>query len=243
MADVATRLEGKLPAFPKYLLEKSLVPANQAPFFANRVSRFLDYARKKEVQALGYQETVVLEFMDILKSDRQVLDWQYNQAGDAIRLYYFHYLQKQDARTAKAVSKASSLKIIEETKRLLRLKHYSCSTERTYLQWIKRFLEYVAQGGKKHFSETDAPDFRNFISHLALEPRVSASTQNQAFKALLFLFRQVLGKEVDRLAGLLYGAGLRLMELARLTVKEGLKQHLPEVRKLHEIETGNGKVR
>jgi integron integrase len=301
---MATTFDDKLPAFQKYLLEKNLAPAKNVPFYAHWVSRFLDYARRNEFSALEYQETAVLGFLDSLKSEKHILDWQHRQANDSIRLYYFHYLNKTDARSVKAVASDSMSEIIQETKRLIRLKHYSYSTERTYLQWIERFLEYARQTAKKAITETDASDFKNFLSHLALVQRVSASTQNQAFNAILFFFRFVLGKEVGNLAdtvrakrgqklpvvfsveevkrllacingkdlliaGLLYGAGLRLMELARLrvkdvdmdlntltvrsgkgdkdrvtilpaTVKDQLKNHLIEVKSLHESDLSRG---
>lgn len=248
-------LDDKLPAFQKYLVEKNLAPAKNVPFYAHWVSRFLDYARRNEFSALEYQETAVLGFLDSLTSENHVLDWQHRQANDSIRLYYFHYLNKTDARSVKAVASGSMSEIIQETKRLIRLKHYSYSTERTYLQWIERFLEYARQTAKKSITETDSTDFKNFLSHLDLVKRISASTQNQAFNAILFFFRYVLGKEVGNLAdtvrakrgqklpvvfsveevkrlltcmngkdlivaGLLYGSGLRLMELARLRVKD-----------------------
>ena len=304
MGKMATTLDDKLPEFQKYLLEKNLAPAKNVPFYAHWVSRFLDYARRNEFSALEYQEAAVLGFWDSLKSDKHILDWQHRQANDSIRLYYFHYLNKTDVRSVKAVASDSMPNIIQETKRLIRLKHYSYSTERTYIQWIERFLEYTRQTSKKAISETDASDFKNFISHLALKQRVSASTQNQAFNAILFFFRYVLGKEAGDLAdtvrakrgqklpvifsveevkrllacmngkdlliaGLLYGAGLRLMELARLrvkdidmdlntltvrsgkgdkdrttilpaTVKDQLKNHLIEVKSLHESDLSRG---
>jgi integron integrase len=139
--------------------------------------------------------------------------------------------------------------------RMIRLKHYSYSTERTYLQWTERFLAYALASAKNSVADITSEDFKNFISHLALKQRVSSSTQNQAFNAILFLFKNVLGKEADDLsntirakrgpklpvvlsvdevkqlfshmsgttllmAEVLYGAGLRLMELARLRVKD-----------------------
>jgi len=64
--------------------------------------------------------------------------------------------------------------IIQETKCLVRLKHYSYSTVRTYIQWIERFIKYTGQTTKKTITETDASDFKNFLSHLALTLRVSA---------------------------------------------------------------------
>jgi len=70
-------------------------------------------------------------------------------------------------------------------KNLIRLRHYSLSTEKTYLGWIARFKTY-AQDREPQLLEAD--DVKKYLTHLALHGRVSASTQNQAFNALLFLY-------------------------------------------------------
>lgn len=75
---------------------------------------------------------------------------------------------------------------MEDVRRVLRLHHYSFQTEKTYSQWIRRFILYH---GKRHPSEMGAPDVEAFLSHLATSEKVSASTQNQALSALLFLYQ------------------------------------------------------
>ncbi|MBI5451032.1 MAG: integron integrase [Gammaproteobacteria bacterium] len=74
----------------------------------------------------------------------------------------------------------------------LRVKHYSLRTERTYLGWIRQFIRFH---GKRHPREMGAPEIEAFLSYLATHRNVSASTQNQALAALLFLYQAVL--EVD----------------------------------------------
>ena len=189
---------------------------------------------------------------------------------------------------------------LDKMRQLLRLKHYSYRTERSYLDWVKRFFDYLQhlKGDTISTLNYQTSDVRDFLSHLAIKQKVAASTQNQAFNALLFLFRDVLNidpgdlsktvrarrgkrlpvvltvEEVQKLlaqlsgkdllmAHLLYGSGLRLMEMIRLRVqcidfgtstiivrngkgdkdrttilpeliKEPLQQHLEEVKKLHE---------
>ena len=256
MGNLSKIAKETLPEFQKYLLERKLVPEKNVPYFAYWVSRFLDFARKRDISATEYHEASIIEFLDILRTDQKILDWQPRQADDAIRLYYYHYLGKTKTQLSIGVVVTDIPDILKETKRLIGLKHYSYSTERTYLQWIKRFLDYALQTGKKEkISDITTEDFKNFLSHLALNQRVSSSTQNQAFNAILFLFRNVLGKETGDLgntvrakrgqklpvvfsmdevkslfshmtgrnlliAELLYGTGLRLMELARLRVKD-----------------------
>jgi integron integrase len=174
------------------------------------------------------------------------------------------------------------------------------------MDWVERFFHYISQVKKKdlHLAGLDSGDVKDFLSYLALTKRVSSSTQNQAFNALLFLFRDVLKTELGDLSKtvrakrgqrlpvtlspeevqklfthlkglnllilqLLYGSGLRLMELARLrvkdidfgqnlifvrgskgdkdrttilpeTVKKILKSHLDEVKTLHDKDLAGG---
>ncbi len=76
----------------------------------------------------------------------------------------------------------------------IRLKHYSYQTEKSYVQWIKR---YVAFHNKRHPREMGQPEIEAFLTHLAVEGKVAASTQNQAFNAILFLYRDVLNQTLD----------------------------------------------
>ncbi len=81
-------------------------------------------------------------------------------------------------------------KLLEQVQAKLRVKHYSLRTERTYLDWAKR---YILFHGKTHPEKMGAPEVEAFLSHLAVEGNVAAATQNQAKSALLFLYREVLG--------------------------------------------------
>jgi len=142
--------------------------------------------------------------------------------------------------------------ILETMCRALRVRHYGIRTEEAYLQWAGRFLTYSGSQDPKGLA---GPEVQRFLEHLALERNVSASTQNQAFSALLFLFGTVLGRPLERLAEtirarrpqrlpvvlsrdeaqrllvamegtlgvmarILYGTGLRVMEMLRLRVKD-----------------------
>ena len=84
----------------------------------------------------------------------------------------------------------------------IRIKHYSYKTEHSYIGWAERFFDYLSHTKKKdlHTDFLGSEDVRDFLSYLALTKRVSASTQNQAFNALLFLFRDVLKKELGDLS-------------------------------------------
>ncbi|HEY5893195.1 MAG TPA: phage integrase N-terminal SAM-like domain-containing protein [Chthoniobacterales bacterium] len=73
----------------------------------------------------------------------------------------------------------------------LRLKHYSIRTEQAYCDWTRRLILFH---GKRHPLEMGAAEVTQFLTHLAAERDVAASTQNQALSALLFLYSTVLGK-------------------------------------------------
>jgi integron integrase len=77
---------------------------------------------------------------------------------------------------------------------MIRLKHYSIRTEKSYLPWIQRYIQFHHD---RDPNEMGSAEIEAFLSHLAVDLKVSASTQNQAFNALLFLYRQVLKKELD----------------------------------------------
>jgi integron integrase len=81
-------------------------------------------------------------------------------------------------------------KLLNQVQAVLRTRHYSIRTERVYLDWIKR---YILFHGKTHPAQMGAAEVEAFLSHLAVAGNVSASTQNQAKSALLFLYREVLG--------------------------------------------------
>jgi integron integrase len=84
-------------------------------------------------------------------------------------------------------------KLLEQMREALRLRHYSLRTEEAYTDWARRFILFH---GKRHPKGMGAAEVQAFLSHLAVERGVSASTQNQAKAALLFLYRQVLGVEL-----------------------------------------------
>lgn len=84
-------------------------------------------------------------------------------------------------------------KLLEQMRAAIRTRHYSYSTEKTYLHWAKRFIMFH---GKRHPADMGAPEVEAFLSALAVERNVSASTQNQAMHAILFLYRDVLGVDL-----------------------------------------------
>ena len=84
--------------------------------------------------------------------------------------------------------------LLDQVRDIIRMKHYSIQTERAYLSWNKR---YILFHGKRHPLDMGKSEIEAFLSHLAVNLKVSSSTQNQAFNAVLFLYNQVLNKDLD----------------------------------------------
>lgn len=107
-------------------------------------------------------------------------------------------------------SGASPPRLLALVRRAIRTRHYSRRTEEAYVRWIRQFVRFH---GLRHPRELGAAEVTRFLSALAVEGRVSASTQNQALGALLFLYRAVLGQPVGWLDGV-----VRAKQSARLPV-------------------------
>ncbi|MBE9137616.1 integron integrase [Nodosilinea sp. LEGE 07088] len=84
-------------------------------------------------------------------------------------------------------------KLLDQVSESMRLKHYAYRTEETYIQWIRR---YILFHNKRHPREMGRPEIEAFLTNLAVNRQVAASTQNQALNAVLFLYREVLGIEI-----------------------------------------------
>ena len=87
-------------------------------------------------------------------------------------------------------------RLLERVREVIRLNHYSKRTEISCLHWVRRFIYFH---GKRHPAEMGADEITAFLTHLAVKRHVSASTQNQALSALLFLYKKVLEKDLPLL--------------------------------------------
>ena len=100
--------------------------------------------------------------------------------------------------TNSLASSAPKPKLLDQVRQAIRTRQYSYKTEKAYVGWIKRFIFFH---GKRHPAEMSEPEIASFLSSLATDRHVSASTQNQALNALLFLYHQVLFKKVGYVQG------------------------------------------
>lgn len=94
---------------------------------------------------------------------------------------------------------AQQPKLLDRVRIAVRAKHYSLATERSYVQWVKRFILW---SGKRHPATMGAAEVTAYLTHLSVDREVSSSTQNQALSALLFLYREVLDVQLPWLDNL-----------------------------------------
>jgi integron integrase len=90
--------------------------------------------------------------------------------------------------------------LLDQVRQVLRVRRFALRTEQCYVRWIEQYVRFhKGPAGWRHPAELGAPEVERFLTHLAVERRVSASTQNQALAALLFLYRDVLRKDLGSL--------------------------------------------
>lgn len=85
-------------------------------------------------------------------------------------------------------------RLLDRVREAIRVRHYSLRTEEVYLQWVRR---YILFHGKRHPDDMGEAEVAAFLSYLAMERNVAAATQNQALSAILFLYTNVLGRDLD----------------------------------------------
>ncbi len=118
-----------------------------------------------------------------------------------------------------AMAAAGKPRLLDQVREVMRVRHYSPRTEDCYLMWIKRFIFFH---GRRNPGEMGGPEVQEYLTHLAVRERVSASTQNQALNALLFLYQQVLDLELPRLDAVRARRPQRLpVVLSRAEVRRG----------------------
>jgi integron integrase len=194
-------LEASLQQFGEFILKAQLVKEKAAPHCVRWVRRFL--TRPASNEPLADQ---VRRFCEDLERDAACQDWQVRQAEHALRIYFVNFLQRTDwhRRPASTVvdenGRTNPLAALEQLRTRIRTRHYSYRTECSYADWVRRFLSYVAERQHVAHPRVDSETVRDYVTHLAVRQRVSASTQNQALCAVLFLCREVLGLEPEGLA-------------------------------------------
>lgn len=209
-------------SFIRFLETRHGVSRVSAPFYAHWVERLLTFA--PATQGVPSVSTIK-RFLEHLGREKE--PWQVEQAEVAIRLYAMFLdagPELEGASRKRDLDDWDSL--AAEMTRMLRLQHLSLRTERSYLGWLRRFRAFTAE---REPSLLSLEDVDRFLTHLAVNKKVAASTQNQALSALLYLYRHVLGRDVGNLDGAVRARGRRRLPvvLTRQEVQDVLDR-LPD---------------
>ena len=121
-------------------------------------------------------------------------------------------------------------RLLDQVREAIRLKHYAYSTEKTYVYWAKRFILYQ---NKRDPQEMGEKEIREFLTYLAVEENVAASTQNQALSALLFLYREVLRRDLELPIELVWAK--RRKHLPTVLTREEARQVIGQLSGMHRL--------
>ena len=193
------------------LLAQCTVPPQQRSIYKKWLRYYLDFCHKYHFAA--EQQASLSAFVEKLHSKRQS-EILCEQARQAVLLYYeldlkatlsqaedtepnhreFHadVAQPQTKYAELKQAGASWVEVYEDLNAEIKLRHYSPKTLKAYRTWMRKFQAFVKSKESRLLTQQDVKDF---LTHLAVEKKVAASTQNQAFNALLFLFKHVLKQE------------------------------------------------
>lgn len=103
------------------------------------------------------------------------------------------YKKISPSKPAESVIQRNRPKLLDQVRSVMKVRHYSSRTEKAYLNWIIRFILFH---NKRHPKEMGTEEIKNYINYLATKKQVSASTQNQAINAIIFLYKEVLEIEI-----------------------------------------------
>ena len=189
--------ELQLSRFGEFLLRSQVASTHRAPNMVKWVRWFLERVPEEGMS--------LMDRIDIYVEDVRAVpaygDGSAAEAEKALRLYFHNFCRNTEWRKKPSNQslvapdgKVSPVEAMANMRELLRLRHYSYRTEQTYLEWVERFFGYVAGIDKVEDGAAVliTPEVvKNYLAYLAVQRQVSASTQNQAFSALLFLCREV----------------------------------------------------
>lgn len=134
------------------------------------------------------------------------------------------------------------MKLLDQVSTVIRRKHYSLKTEKTYRQWIVAFLRFHRNGRQwRHPLDMGAAEIESYLSHLAVDRRVAATTQNQALNAIVFLYKQVLGVDPGQFNAVRAKRPKRLPTvLSRRDVHAVIERIRPPVQLIAQVMYGGG---
>jgi len=193
--------------FRNYLLKSRVANTKTVTFYLHWVTQFFNHCRKHPQEDFTFEEQAAY----LKQKARSLETWQLDQAREAIEVYRFWKSRQNGKSDVIRMDTRMQWKTVgDDMASMIRLRHLAKKTEQAYLGWVRRFYRFV--NGKPPNSLNDE-NVKDFLTHLAVERKVSATTQNQAFSALLFLYRHILDKPLENI-----GESIRAKRRKRLPV-------------------------
>jgi integron integrase len=178
--------------YAQYLKEVHRLKATMIPYYIKWVQKA--YSHSSTSLKVPILEADKTRYLDYCANHHE--PWQVEQADESIRLYVYFLSLSGNTPLFDNAALGDWKTFGHEVKRVLRLRQRSLRTEQTYLYWLRHFYRFVK--GRNPADLTDQ-DVVNFLSYLAMKRKVAASTQNQAFNALLFAYRHILNMDIKNL--------------------------------------------
>lgn len=218
--------------FAEFLLSSAIVKTGAEKYYVYWVRKF--YNNRHKWDGNPWHEQLLL-YLEYLEHQTSIADWQVRQAEQSVRLYFAGFLksknviEKPNTILDESPGTVTRVQILEEFNKVLRLKHYSRRTIKTYLYWVEDFLAF-SFGDNKNLGQKVMEDIddkvRNYLAYLAIKRNVSASTQNLAFNALLMFFRRVMHHELAEMRHQVRAKGRTKLPvvLSKTEIKDFLEQ-------------------
>ena len=194
-----------------FLMKNCKVKEKYIQHFLKWINLYLTFSKKNNT----YNIESFLKYISLNKED-----WQIIQAEQAIRYYKRFLSVSHPEKQISPVKKSSDWEtVIRKIRDICRLQNKSYNTEKSYISWIRSFHRFCKD---KMPAELDEQDVRDFLSYLAVTKNLSSTTQKQAFNAVLFLYRNILIKEITNLDDVIHAHHYRKLPLV-LTQNEIIK--------------------
>ena len=177
--------------FSAFISDKGLVPEQQVGFYEKWLRDYAYFVKNNKIRSRS--ESLVRFIAHLEGGDWE--DWQLTQAERAVNIFYANFVNRD--KTSEVVLSLSDEESLNKMVELLRLRHYALRTEQTYLKWGRSYFHYCSEYG---CVPSLSSSVKAFLTHLALDRHVAGATQNQAFNAILFLFRSVYGHNLSDIA-------------------------------------------
>ena len=195
-------------------LDSQGISSKYRPFYTLWIKKFKAKKNRASLSVKDFNPEAISRYLQSLGNRYE--DWQVKQAEHALKLYR-HFLAMNDVKPETGSNLDAWKELFESVRKIMRLRHMAFKTEKTYLPWMKRFARFLNYPSPHELTQED---IITFLSHIAVEGKVSRSTQNLVLSALLFLYRHGLNQDPGDIS---------------VSLRAPIRKHIPVVLSREEI--------